>query len=136
MIDRCTGNGDWKELFPRSAVPHLVYQCSDHRPLLVYIREADCGAIAANNNTGKRFFFEDCWADEEGCKDLVSSVWNGGDNQNLIPNILRLIKDSSIKLGKWNFEQKRQMWDDIYCKKEELRRANNCTVYECGNGFK
>ncbi|KAK3221849.1 hypothetical protein Dsin_008874 [Dipteronia sinensis] len=57
-------NVDWKGLFQWSVVQHLDYWRSDHRPILINVKEG-CGvATAPSGNKGRPFIFDDCWADE------------------------------------------------------------------------
>ncbi|KAL5559955.1 hypothetical protein UlMin_036166 [Ulmus minor] len=102
-LDRMLGNSGWLDLFPNSLVHHLNLRGSDHRPLLVELLRAD-----ERSNFGKiwqrgRFHFEEDWADEEECSNIIKNHWNHSSMCNLdgVANKLRLC---ATDLEGWNME--------------------------------
>ncbi|KAL5554475.1 hypothetical protein UlMin_041876 [Ulmus minor] len=72
-LDRMLGNNGWLDLFPNSLVHHLNLRGSDHRPLLVELLRADERFIVGNNWKMGRFHFEEAWADEEECNNIIKN---------------------------------------------------------------
>ncbi|KAL5582280.1 hypothetical protein UlMin_014722 [Ulmus minor] len=91
-LDRMLGNSGWLDLFPNSLVHHLNLWGSDHRPLLVELLRADECSIVGKNWKRGRFHFEEAWADEEECSNIIKNHWSFSPMTNLdgVANKLRL----------------------------------------------
>ncbi|KAL5543298.1 hypothetical protein UlMin_011008 [Ulmus minor] len=102
-LDRMLGNCGWLDLFPNSLVHHLNLRGSDHRPLLVELLRADERAIIGKNWKRGRFHFEEAWADEEECSNIIKEHWSCNPIANLdgVANKLRLCASD---LEGWNLE--------------------------------
>ncbi|KAL5554075.1 hypothetical protein UlMin_041476 [Ulmus minor] len=102
-LDRMLGNSRWVDLFPNSLVHHLNMRGSDHRPLLVELLQADERSIFGQSWKRGRFHFEEAWADEEECSNIIKSHWNSSPTTNLagVANKLRLC---ATDLEDWNME--------------------------------
>ncbi|KAL5760811.1 hypothetical protein ACOSQ2_019649 [Xanthoceras sorbifolium] len=74
-LDRFFDNWGWTQVFPCSNASSLELWSSDHRPVLLRIDDSVVVEVARRNS--RRFFFEDCWADLEGCQDIVPECWDG-----------------------------------------------------------
>ncbi|KAL5782492.1 hypothetical protein ACOSP7_007521 [Xanthoceras sorbifolium] len=74
------------QLFPGSSVQHLEFWQSDHRPLLIHI----CDRLVqnfGNPSQSRRFHFEEWWASDPDCEDIVKRLWGGsgaGDEVSLL----------------------------------------------------
>ncbi|KAK3210855.1 hypothetical protein Dsin_015561 [Dipteronia sinensis] len=56
-------------------VKHLEFWGSDHRPLVLYVCEG-----SYKQKTGRRFYFEECWIEDEECKAIVEATWDESGN--------------------------------------------------------
>ncbi|KAL5568114.1 hypothetical protein UlMin_024689 [Ulmus minor] len=110
------GNQSWLHLFPNSAVCHLRFRGSDHRPLLVeLLQEHESPSIGKRRRKG-RFYFEEAWAEEAGCGEIISKHWvaSSARNLNKITAKLRLCA-SDLKV--WNLEHFRRLEEAVKRKK-------------------
>ncbi|KAK3222225.1 hypothetical protein Dsin_009250 [Dipteronia sinensis] len=71
---RCVWNLQWKNLFPGSSVKRLEFWKSDHIPLLSSISQSICSSTSNILQGNRMFHFEDCWASEKGCADIVEET--------------------------------------------------------------
>ncbi|KAH7565142.1 hypothetical protein JRO89_XS09G0144000 [Xanthoceras sorbifolium] len=72
----------------------------------------------------RRFHFEECWVEEQGCKEIVGRVWRI-DLSEEVPNVaLSNIVACGCELYRWNHNKRRQMSVDILAKKKELKVVN------------
>ncbi|KAL5579373.1 hypothetical protein UlMin_011815 [Ulmus minor] len=91
----------WGQLFPNSRCQHLNFYSSDHRaikimlgPSLVWVRK--------NSNRARkgRFHFEELWATDEECRQVVSSAWGKrgvSDKMGAVKQIADLRKNIEAK---------------------------------------
>ncbi|KAL5580779.1 hypothetical protein UlMin_013221 [Ulmus minor] len=116
-LDRMLGNSGWLDLFPNSLVHHLSLWGSNHRPLLVELLRAD-----EVSNFGKiwkrgRLHFEEAWADEVDCSNIIKDHWSSSPMVNLdgVADKLRLC---ATDLERWNLEsfRKLKMQEERYWK--------------------
>ena len=89
----------WFSLFPLSTEVHLSSTISDHVPFLIQL---------GNHSRLKRGFkssfrFENMWARDVACKELIMGCWTGRSNKNFkdLANSMRICSQS---LAKWNKE--------------------------------
>ncbi|KAK3198418.1 hypothetical protein Dsin_021833 [Dipteronia sinensis] len=73
---------------------------------------------------GKRFFFKECWIDDDMCKDVVSSTWRTDFSSNGVVNVLWKIDKCGSSLRRWNMEKRMAMRFDINKKREALKEVN------------
>ncbi|KAL5576320.1 hypothetical protein UlMin_018019 [Ulmus minor] len=80
-LDRFVGDLNWRRLFPRAHVANLSFYHSDHRAvkvilgcLLIWIRKSRFPTKK------RRFYFEEIWAMDEECRNVVESAWASGEN--------------------------------------------------------
>lgn len=89
-LDRGLCNSGWKNLFPNSKIRPLDFWGFDHRPLIIEImKDVSSRNDGWNNIRSRRFYFEECWIDENDCKDIVVSVWDWNQRVARIPEVLR-----------------------------------------------
>ena len=82
-LDRDTCSNEWKMMFPISIIKHLEFWGSDHRPIVLEASEM-VPIVDSGRWNGRKFFFEECWANEEECANIVSATWkNGVSNRNV-----------------------------------------------------
>ncbi|KAK3198138.1 hypothetical protein Dsin_021553 [Dipteronia sinensis] len=122
-LDRGLCNRPWRNLFPHSVIMHLDFWGSDHRPLLL---TSDTGQTPCGQ--GRRFFFEECWIDDEGCKEVVSSTWKTDVSSNGVVNVLWKIDKCGTRLSRWNMDKMRDLRYDLKQKREALREVNQADV--------
>ncbi|KAL5563396.1 hypothetical protein UlMin_033143 [Ulmus minor] len=102
-LDMMLRNSGWLDLFPNSLVHHLNLRGSDHRPLLVKLLQADeCSIIGKSWKRG-RFHFEEAWADEEECSNIIKSHWNFSPTTNLV-GVANKLHLCATDLEGWNLE--------------------------------
>ncbi|KAL5556024.1 hypothetical protein UlMin_038260 [Ulmus minor] len=102
-LDRMLGNCGWLDLFPNSLVHHLNLRGSDHRPLLVELLRADERSIIGNNWKRGRFHFEEAWADEEECSNIIKNHWSCNPMTNL-DGVATKLRLCASDLEGWNLE--------------------------------
>ncbi|KAL5572448.1 hypothetical protein UlMin_022045 [Ulmus minor] len=102
-LDRMLGNSGWLDLFPNSLVHHLNLRGSYHRPLLVELLRADERSIVGKNWKRGQFHFEEAWADEEECSNIIKNHCSYSPMTNLdgVANKPRLC---ATDLEGWNME--------------------------------
>ncbi|KAK3230833.1 hypothetical protein Dsin_002714 [Dipteronia sinensis] len=72
-LDRRVCNYQWKNLSECASVDHLEFWRSDHRPILLNVRQFqgtnNCGGVSS----ARRFHFEECWTDKEDCATIIAN---------------------------------------------------------------
>ncbi|KAK3204446.1 hypothetical protein Dsin_018492 [Dipteronia sinensis] len=124
-LDRCTGSIKWKLLFPHFTVFHLDYWRSDHRPILLEF--SNHSVVLGNVRKKRRFHFEECWMDNQDCRDLISRVCVDRGGFNAVDVVIGNIKACGLSLDSWNGQCKRRLKEVIINKKMELKDAYNNT---------
>ncbi|KAL5570907.1 hypothetical protein UlMin_020504 [Ulmus minor] len=131
-LDLMLGNQSWLHLFPNSVVRHLRFRGSDHRPLLVeLLQEHEPPSIGKRRRKG-RFYFEEAWAEEAGCGEIISKHWVASPARNLndITAKLRLCA-SDLEERYWQ-QQSKDTWlkcgdrnSKYFHRKASARHAKN-----------
>ncbi|KAL5769658.1 hypothetical protein ACOSP7_013812 [Xanthoceras sorbifolium] len=116
-------NIEWSDLFPSSFVQHLDFWQSDHRPLLIHILHHSSD-VSSSKRGSKRFLFEECWAADEGCDNIIKSTWNQNCNNNISESVLSNLSACSKKLQLWNKSNRVQLRQGILAKRRELLDLN------------
>ncbi|KAI9162305.1 hypothetical protein LWI28_025973 [Acer negundo] len=98
----------------------------DHRPLVIKGLDGVCLADVGRFRRGRRFFFEECWASDRECKDIVLASWKLAEDCDGLRLVIRNIEACKRNLSSWNIEKRRSSRYDISKKKEAFRMA--CTV--------
>lgn len=122
-LDRCTGSLAWKRLFPRAAVYHLDFWRSDHRPILLDLMDQSRDDIEGSRR--RRFFFEECWIDNNECRDLISKEWVDSRGLTVVDGVLSNLRICGSRLDSWNVQCRRRLKEVIVNKKMELHNAYN-----------
>uniref|UniRef100_A0A803P4U9 Reverse transcriptase domain-containing protein n=1 Tax=Cannabis sativa TaxID=3483 RepID=A0A803P4U9_CANSA len=104
-LDRILCNSDWTDNFKVNSVRLLDWRNSDHRPLFL---TAHLHNLAKENRItrGSRFHFEQAWAENEECQEIIQKVWSNKNSGNNISNLKLLLQGCGEKLHKWNKRQK------------------------------
>ncbi|KAK0579254.1 hypothetical protein LWI29_023440 [Acer saccharum] len=105
-----------------SADRHLDFWGSDHRPMLLEFVDKP-HQIRSISATRRRFYFENCWADDEDCKDIVSSVWDSCDTNGNLQDMLGRISTSGTKLDAWNGKKRYLQRHNIKTNRKALQEA-------------
>ena len=90
-LDRCVGNLDWKMLFPLFKVSHLDYWRFDHRLVLLECKED--AVVVKEVKRGRRFRFEECWVDNDECRNIISEVWRDKRGTSVLFGVLDNIQN-------------------------------------------
>ncbi|KAK3212709.1 hypothetical protein Dsin_017415 [Dipteronia sinensis] len=77
-----------------------------------------------DQKSGGRFYFEECWASEQECADIVLSSWQVGASTNSVDSILRNIKACGQNLFWWNKRKRNELRQNIINRKVALREAS------------
>ncbi|KAK3188546.1 hypothetical protein Dsin_028107 [Dipteronia sinensis] len=104
---------EWRLAFPHSVITHMEFWGSDHRSLVLEAMDSSMGAKVGLKNTNKRFYFEECWAQDHECQDIVNNSWlvdTGGNNTDVI---LKNIGSCGMQLKAWNILKRRNLRQDI-----------------------
>ena len=70
-LDRMVANEDWLRLHPEANVHHFSMSISDHCMLVLALKRNQ-----PRKPMKKRFMFEAMWTREEGCREIIESVWD------------------------------------------------------------
>ncbi|KAK0602405.1 hypothetical protein LWI29_033032 [Acer saccharum] len=92
--------GDTAKIQSSEVNRHLVAQPEPVTSQEVSVPASD--SPSADRPAKRRFFFENCWANDEDCKKLISSVWRSCDNKGNLQDMLDRISVSGVKLDAWN----------------------------------
>ena len=90
-------NEDWLRLHPEANVHHFSMSISDHCMLVLALKRNQ-----PRKPMKKRFMFKAMWTREEGCREIIESVWNplSCDVGRSITDKLRQCQDH---LQRWNW---------------------------------
>lgn len=90
-LDRCFGNDEWFNLFPRCQAEYMKMYASDHRPVMLQFSHE-----TIERNRG-RFYFDRRMLDKEGIEDVIRNGWLLGDDTPLMDRIFSCRRE----LAKW-----------------------------------
>ncbi|KAL9681934.1 hypothetical protein QQ045_013726 [Rhodiola kirilowii] len=93
-LDRAFGNVQWKTLFDRYEVTHLITSTSDHLPILVNFRRR------LNCVRKKLFRFKPMWLRHSQFRGFLEHCWTKRDQSNL--DLTLKLKGCGRELAKWN----------------------------------
>ncbi|KAK3199721.1 hypothetical protein Dsin_023136 [Dipteronia sinensis] len=107
-LDRGAGSSEWKKVFPNCVIKHLKFWGSDHRPLVLDASD-HCSLADMSRKKGGRFYFEECWANEQECATIVSLSLKVSVASIDVDSVLRNIKDCGKQLLVWNNRKRREL---------------------------
>ena len=111
-LDRGLANASWIHMHSNSALLHLEYNHSDHRPLLV---DTEYYASPTVNPANRVRHFEAKWLKEDGFHSVVEENWNATSQRGLI-DVLDRLKAMHVGLHAWDTRVLRKP-------KQRLRKA-------------
>ncbi|KAL0357534.1 UNVERIFIED_CONTAM: putative mitochondrial protein [Sesamum calycinum] len=75
-LDRACANLDWSHLFPDASVSHIPVACSDHKAVVVQLRDRP----VQTQQWSRPWRFEAAWLQSKQCEQVVENSWiRGGD---------------------------------------------------------
>ncbi|KAL2932146.1 Carbamoyl-phosphate synthase large chain [Bienertia sinuspersici] len=132
-LDRFLANSRWSVAYPWAQVTHLDEAISDHLPILLKLHPR---AYDPNSRTKKRFRFENMWALEEECEDVVKEGWTEGFDVDVVRNLQAKTDTYANNLMKWNklhfgniqhkikeLEKELRKTVEPWCRKELMEKA-------------
>lgn len=72
-LDRCVANETWLELWPKATVEHIVWEGSDHLPVILHL----CGTGPISQQGAKGRKFDAYWCHDEDFEEVVKAEWKG-----------------------------------------------------------
>lgn len=103
---------------------HLNPSESDHLPILLEVREVR----RRHKKRGRGFTFDDRWAQDEECRELVAKNWEGGIGSNSFLRVCDKIRKTRGALEKWSSSKFGSLRGEI-----EETRSKLASFYEVGN---
>ncbi|KAK3211754.1 hypothetical protein Dsin_016460 [Dipteronia sinensis] len=108
-LDRGICNKEWDNLYSKSTIHHLDFWGSNHRPLLLKAKGVENQGIQGNFvQKRRRFYFEECWVNEE---EFLSNIVACGS-----------------LLDSWNASKKRELRTNILIRRAALKEASNAII--------
>ncbi|XP_074293639.1 uncharacterized protein LOC141620744 [Silene latifolia] len=114
-LDRARVSPSFQEACPTTTLSHLEYDKSDHAPMSLSMFSA------TNQKKGRRFRFEDMWANREDCEDVVRGAWLETTGRNLGLIAMYKLDLCSRRLAQWSKIQV----GDLRRRIEEMRNRMN-----------
>jgi hypothetical protein len=100
-LDRATAMAEFLQLFPHTAVEHIVTEESDHAALLIRVRSNSDRL----SHKPRGFMYEEMWTKHEQYDELVMSVWEDGQGyRSNLSGLWSRLHDVSKELKKWSFD--------------------------------
>ncbi|XP_035547368.1 uncharacterized protein LOC118348906 [Juglans regia] len=125
-LDRFVANHKWRDMFRRVKVKSLVAVCSDHRPIVLEVRETPFMV----GRRERSFFFEASWIKDEECEEVLKE-WardkekNRGKELGKLAEEIKLLQDNE---GPENVERIKGL------QKQMGRKRNQINQVEDSNG--
>ncbi|KAL5776844.1 hypothetical protein ACOSP7_009770 [Xanthoceras sorbifolium] len=88
-LDHCACSLAWRQLFPKSNVVNLPFWRSDHRLVLLEVKEGVPDLVAGGRGLRRQFHYEQCWVEDEGYQNIILQAWKvqGGGLSGVSANI-------------------------------------------------
>ncbi|KAL0295205.1 UNVERIFIED_CONTAM: LINE-1 retrotransposable element O protein [Sesamum radiatum] len=97
-LDRACANMDWSQLFPEALVSHLPMSRSDHKALLIKLK--DCQRVPPRLSRPWRF--EAAWLQLEHCERVVADSWVGWGGRASSEGISAQLEACQHNLYRWS----------------------------------
>ncbi|KAL5767748.1 hypothetical protein ACOSP7_014343 [Xanthoceras sorbifolium] len=124
-LDRGISNLEWMELFPGSSVSHLNFWKSDYRPILIEVEAAIAATVSLGTAAHRHFQFDECWAHEHGCAEIVKQVWQASFSRDAIFSVKQKIAICSANLQRWYKKSFNLLQHQIRNKRQQLQMLND-----------
>ncbi|KAJ8441182.1 LOW QUALITY PROTEIN: hypothetical protein Cgig2_024911 [Carnegiea gigantea] len=118
ILDRFSSQSEWLALFPAVRVSHIDNNLSDHLPILL-----KCFEPRLAQRRGRRKRFENLWALNNQCKDVIKRGWEQNIGANEVDVCMEKIDSCMCGLQEWN-KREFSHWELQKCK-EELKGATS-----------
>ncbi|KAL5787629.1 hypothetical protein ACOSP7_004578 [Xanthoceras sorbifolium] len=124
-IDRFVGCQNWVQMFPFATVRHLDFWGSDHRPIIIDFCCAGDSSFSGPKKRGRRFHFEEFWAESEDCGELIDQHWQHSAGNTSMDNICASICRCATSLHAWSMKTFKNFSHRLALKKKELHDLNS-----------
>ncbi|KAF4357437.1 hypothetical protein F8388_011175 [Cannabis sativa] len=111
-LDRCLANADWVNLFP------------NHHKALVLNTNFDNSMEKGIINQRSRFHFEEVWADEQECGDIIEKEWTSRECCNSDWDFKSKTQKCGNKLQSWNTMKRKELYARV---KESKKKVEDLT---------
>ncbi|KAJ8439513.1 hypothetical protein Cgig2_007030 [Carnegiea gigantea] len=88
-------------LVSRCGCKHVDFDMSDHLTILLYC----CPTVNGKGRRRQRFLFDNMWASDPSCTDVINTAWASTSSNNVVENLLFRIDICAEELGKWKKEE-------------------------------
>ncbi|XP_060968817.1 uncharacterized protein LOC115701983 [Cannabis sativa] len=129
-LDWAMVNEAWEDYFSYTSLTHLDYYHSDHRALLVKIK--DDTDLQKGSNKRKRFRFENIWIGDEECKSLIKNCWRYEENTPLISTI-KNIQQCASNLDTWPQNKYGSLFREIKDTQKKVVQMHNLQSKGCSS---
>ena len=93
---------------------NLPFYHYDHRAIKVTLGQFSVWVRkSASSSNSRRFHFEEVWAMDEQCKNLLASAWHSSDSGTGIKEILDRLNVCAKAIDEWGFRKFGSMRRDI-----------------------
>nr|POE55075.1 hypothetical protein CFP56_26656 [Quercus suber] len=120
-LDRAVATTDWIDKFPATKVAHLECGSSDHKPLIIRLKEIQI-------KQQRPWRFEQMWLEDTGCSEVVDLAWKRNFPGNPIAQVEEKIKECQVKLKQWSRVSFGSINRSLKEKKQLLKQAKQRAI--------
>ncbi|KAL5566076.1 hypothetical protein UlMin_029240 [Ulmus minor] len=105
-LDQFFGTFDWQTLFPNAQVTNLSFFHSDHRVVKISLGSSWVWVRKpVGNKRKRRFHFEEIWASELECRELIASHWSMDKAKVGVEDVTVCLKNCAVEIDRWGFKK-------------------------------
>ncbi|KAL5576765.1 hypothetical protein UlMin_018464 [Ulmus minor] len=105
-LDKYVGDMAWRTLFPRSSISNLSFYHSDHRAIKVTLGGSSVWVRkSASRGNSRCFHFEEIWAMDEECRELVETVWKSSEARMGVGSTMDRLQDCAKSTNEWGYKK-------------------------------
>ncbi|KAL5555393.1 hypothetical protein UlMin_037629 [Ulmus minor] len=105
-LDKYARDVDWCNLFPIAHVSNLSFYHFDHRAIKVTLGNSSVWVCKSSPRAKKmRFHFEEIWAMDDECRELVVASWNSPDFRMGVEYVKERLGICAKKIDEWGFKK-------------------------------
>ncbi|KAL5539433.1 hypothetical protein UlMin_045908 [Ulmus minor] len=105
-LDRFVGTFDWGTLFPNAKVTNLAFFHSDHRAVKISLGSSWVWVRKqAGSKRQRRFHFEEIWASDLECRELITSNWAIDKAKAGVEDVTVRLKNCAVETDRWGFNK-------------------------------